>query len=313
MTTSTTTGRRRAPRTIQPSYGRTFGTRSIAAPKVDKDKGPSKRAEAAEVALADVLELFTSGDLPERIAETVIARAEGESPAANWSLGNQLLMILAGTADARGYRQWQEVCRHVSKGSKAFYILAPKTRNITEKDKTTGDESRRTIVTGFLGIPVFRYEDTEGLSIEQPDYKPAEFPPLYDVAARLGVTVDYLPFTARFQGYYSPSDKRIVCCSHDTRVFFHELAHAAHDRIRPRQAGVKGQVAQRELVADTVAAVLCHLYGFDGYLGNIAEYLTAYADGQNPGKAALKVLKDVQGVLSIILEGEAASAASLAA
>jgi hypothetical protein len=61
-----------------------------------------RRQETAEKALADVLALFESDRLPATIAETLIHRAEGDSPSAAWSLGNQLLMLLAGTTDARG-------------------------------------------------------------------------------------------------------------------------------------------------------------------------------------------------------------------
>jgi antirestriction protein ArdC len=271
-------------------------------------QGPSKRHEAAEAALAAVLELFESGELAERIAETVIARAEGESPAANWSLGNQLLMLLAGTTDARGYRQWQEVGRHVRKGARAFYILAPIKRKIRERDDETGEEGERVIVAGFTGVPVFRYEDTEGLSIEPTDYRPATVPPLYDVAAALGVDVSYAPCPGRFRGYYSPGEDRIVLCSHDVRTFFHELAHAAHYRARPELAPTGGQDPFKEVVAETVAATLCQLYGFAGYLGHSADYIEHYG-GENPGRAAMKVLADVQAVLALILE-EAGSPAS---
>ena len=158
--------------------GRSYGS-GLQGPR---ERKPSKRHEAAEEALASVLELFESGELPEKIAQTVIARAEGTSPMVNWSLGNQLLVILAGSSDARGYRQWQEVGRHVRKGAKATYILAPSTRKIRETDAETGDETERTITVGFVGVPVFRVEDTEGAPLEIPDYGPAEFPPLFDVA-----------------------------------------------------------------------------------------------------------------------------------
>ena len=106
------------------------------------ERKPSRRREHAEEALRSVLDLFESGELPEQIAQTVIARQEGTSPMVNWSLGNQLLAIIAGTSDARGYRQWQEVGRHVRKGSKALYILAPSTRKIREQDADDGRGAR---------------------------------------------------------------------------------------------------------------------------------------------------------------------------
>lgn len=111
-------------------------------------------SEKADAALAKVLELFEAGKLPEAVAETVITRLDSDSPSAFWSLGNQLLMLLAGTADARGYRQWQEVGRHVNKGAKAFHILAPCTRKIRETDPETAQERERVIVTGFRTVPV---------------------------------------------------------------------------------------------------------------------------------------------------------------
>lgn len=256
----------------------------------------------ADRALAEVLQLFESGELPARIAETVTARVEGDAPSACWSLGNQLLMVMAGTADARGYRQWEEVGRHVKRGSRAFPILGPIKRKIRETDPQTGEEVERVITTGFKAIPVFRLEDTEGAPVERPDYQPAEFPPLFEAAERLGVSVEYVPFVDRFRGYYAPSDGRIVLCSHDVRVFFHELAHAAHERVT---GGLKGgQVPSQEIVAETVAATLCRLYGFDGYLYSGAEYVSSYANGKNPGKAAMRVLADVQKVLALILDGE---------
>jgi antirestriction protein ArdC len=162
--------------------------------------------------------------------------------------------------------------------------------------------------------PVFRYQDTEGAKLETYDYQPAEFPPLFDVAERLGVKVTYLPFVERYRGYYRPSENAIVLCSHDVEVFFHELAHAAHDRIGKLKGG---QVASQEIVAETVAAVLCHLYGHDGYLWHGAEYVKSYAKGQNPGRAALRLLADVQAVLDLILdpwsEHKAAESAELVA
>jgi hypothetical protein len=278
-----------------------------------KPRPAGKGREAAEQALTDVLELFESGELPERIAQTVIVRDEQyDAPSFGWSLGNQLIMMLAGTADARGFRQWKMVGRHVSKGSRAFYILAPLTRKIHETDETTGEENERKIVSGFTGLPVFRFEDTEGARLEQPDYRPATYPPLFDVAQRFGLDVQYRPFVLKFRGYYTPSDhdgsERIVLCSHEERVFFHELAHAAHKRVRGDLNG--GQDPKQEIVAETVAAVLCRLYGFDGYLYDGAEYVRSYAKGGNPAKAAIGVLGDVQKVLELILDTYGVSAAA---
>ncbi len=299
------TASRRA-RGVRQYQGRSYG--GSVAPTRDKQDGPSKREQAAEDALASVLELFESGELPERVAQTFIARAEGSAPMVNWSLGNQLLALLAGTSDARGYRQWQEVGRHVVKGAKAFYILAPRTRKIRDTDDS-GDESERVIVTGFLGVPVFRFEDTEGDALDVPDYAPPVCPPLFEVAERFGIPVAYQPFVRDFAGYYSPGDDRIVLCTHDARTFLHELAHAAHARVLSAKGSKILDVPEpaREVVAELTAAVLCKLLDLDGYIANSRDYIARYGNG-NPGRAAMRVLADVHAVLSLILETADASA-----
>jgi hypothetical protein len=67
-----------------------------------------------------LLDMFASGELPPAIARTVIQRQQGDNkPSDRWSFSNQLLMIIAGTSDARGFRQWQQANRTVKKGAKA--------------------------------------------------------------------------------------------------------------------------------------------------------------------------------------------------
>jgi len=296
-------GRRRKRRTVALSHGRSFGSGKVYGK--EKPDGPSRSQEAAEQALRDILDLFDSGDLPARIAQTVIARREGTSPMVNWSLGNQLVCLLAGTTDARGFRQWKEVGRSVSKGSRCIYILAPIKRTFRDTDPDTGDEIKRSIVAGFKGIPVFAIESTEGSPIETPDYAPETYPPLYDVAERFGVTVAWGPFAGRFRGYYQPGEERIMLCSHDERTFLHELAHAAHKRVlAARGETLKGgQHAGQEIVAELCAAVLARLHDLDpGHLAYSADYISSYAKGKNPAAAAMRVLADVQAVLLLMLE-----------
>jgi hypothetical protein len=291
-------GRRRPRRQIPPSHGRSYGSGVVRGK--ERPTGPSK----ADVALASVLELFESDELPARVAETYIARLEGTAPCASWSLGNQLLMLLAGTSDARGYRQWQHAGRHVVKGAKAFHILGPVTRKIRERDETTGEETTRPVVAGFVGIPVFRFQDTDGFPVEVPDYTPPELPPLHDVAERLGVDVQYGPHVGqRFRGCYSPNAGRILLLTADEVTFFHELAHAAHDRVlRARGGSLQGgQVPSQEIIAELTAAVLCRLYGLDGHLARSKEYVDHYG-GSNPGRAVMRVLNDVQACLLLLLE-----------
>ncbi|WP_066638428.1 ArdC family protein [Desulfolucanica intricata] len=257
------------------------------------------RKDLIESATKSLLDMFASGNLPPAIARTVIAAKKGYNiPSVNWSLGNQILMLAAGTTDARGYAQWKKVGRYVKKGSKAIYILGPCTKKIT--DEESGEE--KVIITGFKGIPVYRYEDTEGEDIPTVDYAPPELPPLVEVAKKYGVKVQYGPSTGRFYGCYRPSDNSILLCTHDVDTFFHELAHAIHGTIRPLKGG---QHQDQEVVAETVATVLCILYGYDGYVYQGFDYIKHYAQEHTANgviKAIMKVLADVQAVLKLILD-----------
>src|SRR5688572_6647202 len=99
------------------------------------------RDRAAD-ALADVLELL--GD-PERLAHdvalaTIAAVLSPDAPSRRWSLANRLLMLKAGTFDARGFRQWQHVGRKVRKRERAFHILGPRTVKRAETDPASGEE-----------------------------------------------------------------------------------------------------------------------------------------------------------------------------
>lgn len=84
------------------------------------------------------------------------------------------------------------------------------------------------------------------------------------------------------------------------KVFFHELAHAAHHRIAPLRGG---QDARQEIVAETAAAVLCLLYGFEGYVAEAREYVAHYAS-EPPSLAVRGVMRhlaEIEQVLELIV------------
>lgn len=256
-----------------------------------------------------LLRMFEDGTIPPAVARTVI-QSQGDRPSDKWSLANRLIMLVAGTTDARGFRQWEAVGRKVKKGARAIYILGPmyKTRLVKVKEIVDGEEveveKEEVVLVGFKAIPVFRYEDTEGEPIPEVDYTPKELPPLIEVANKFGIKVNYGPYVGRFYGYYRPGENSIMLCSQDVEVFFHELAHAVYSRIRPLKPG---QDPEQEIVAETVAGVLCELYGFTGYAWHVYEYIRAYAedkDSKGVVKAILGVLADVERVLGIILQEE---------
>lgn len=271
-------------------------------PRTSVDERAAKVKARAEEAVSAFLRMIETGEFPAAVGKITMLSRASDAPSAKWSAGNQALMIAAGTMDARGFRQWQEVGRRVKKGARAFYIFTPLTVTKTEVDEETGEEVKKTILVGFGTVPVFRVEDTEGEPL--PAYDPPKLPPLIEVARAFGVSVTYAPQAGAWGGYYVPEREEIVLCTHAERVFFHELAHAAHDRML-RQQGSKlagGQHAWQEIVAETAAAALCHIYGYSGYELQSARYIERYAGG--PEKTLRELMKyagEVKAVLELIL------------
>jgi hypothetical protein len=252
-----------------------------------------KLSDKAQAALDKVVSRFQAGDLSP-VVEIIRFRRPEETPSSKWTLSNQILAyIQTGSLDCRGYRQWQQVGRHVERGSKAAFILAPCL--VTVEDEETG--GTKDILRGFRGIPVFAYHDTDGDPLaEEIDYTPKELPPLVDVAERLGISISWQPTPADRLGDCKVDGSRINIGTHDTSVFFHELAHAAHAKVNGRLKG--GQHAGQETIAEFTACVLMQLYGIEDRSGNAWQYIANYAT--DPIQAIVKALTTVEKVLEVL-------------
>ena len=262
------------------------------------------REENVRDATQKLLTIFRAGNLPKAVGFSIIRRQAGdERPADKWSIGNQVLMLASGSFDARGLKQWNEVGRFVKKGASAIYIMAPMTMKI--EDEKTKEE--KIIITGFRSIPVFCYLSTDGKPLPgRPDYTPDQLPPLYEVAEKLGMTVKFAPMTGNRLGFYSSRNKSITLSAKDASVFFHELAHAMHDRLKPLKGG---QDPLQEIVAEMSAAVLCEMQGISGYEENSFKYIKHYTEKmgcQDVLKTIMKVLNEVEQVVTGIMELAAA-------
>ena len=86
--------------------------------------------------LDGIMDKFKSGEIPEAVA--MASFPIPDIPSSKWSFTNRMLMFLAGTGDARGFRQWKATNRWVKKGARAIYILVPCMRK--EIDEATGEE-----------------------------------------------------------------------------------------------------------------------------------------------------------------------------
>ena len=245
--------------------------------------------------LKSILACFESGDIPQAIAYSVFPIPD--IPSSRWSLLNRTLMYISSTMDARGFRQWKKVKRCVKKGSKALYILVPR---MVRRENEEGEEEE--ILAGFMARPVFRVENTEG---EPLDYQRIELPelPLIEKAQEWDISVKAIPGNYRCYGYFSHERKEIGLATREESVFFHELAHAAHQRVATDFNNT--QYWKKEIVAELTAAVLCNMVGKTSrYLGNNHQYISHYAKETNltPVRACLEVMGDVEKVLNLILE-----------
>ena len=257
----------------------------------------------AEAAANRILDLFRDPrQLPRAIAPMFIHRTDNV-PCRAWSWSNQLLTALAGTADARGFRQWEQVDRHVNKGSRCFHILAP----CHVKRKTTDDdggETNKTFLVGFRSVPVFRLEDTDGQPLES-DPNARQFIdslPLIDVARSWGLTVDsYNGQGSRYYGYYRHG-QAIALGVENLSTWAHELVHAADDRNKTI-VKANGQIPSNEIVAELGGAILMQCLGqpTDADLGGCWEYVQRY-EGKHPISACQRLLKRTCEAVALILD-----------
>jgi len=258
--------------------------------------------ERANAELNKIVALFSSKELPDLCAKALISAPE--KPSSKWSLGNQLLMLLAGTSDARGYRQWTDVGRWVGMNKKAIWILGPVRKQVTLETPEDGDAQggqTKDVLIGFKAIPVFRYEDTAGQ--ELPVFQPRNPPPLMDVAGKFGMSVQYARLGTGMYGATDHISKTIVLASEDWDVFFHELAHAIHRSFEPKSG--HGQEPEAETIAQLVAATLARLYGrpADGFSWT---YISMYAQSSSPqqvGRLCMRVLDRTKKVLELVYPG----------
>jgi hypothetical protein len=261
----------------------------------------------ASKAVSQILSAFENGNLPQAIAYSTF-NPPSNIPAYKWTQRNRALAFLAGTGDARGFKQWQESGRHVKKGSKAIYILGPimvkwDSNDVIEFENGAGELKKidNMKCVGYHAIPVFRMEDTEGKPLEYAQLEPRHLP-LAEVAERWGLEVKAGSFNGEYYGYFSPNKKQIVLATDNERTFLHELSHASHYRIDPKAE--KAPEWEREIIAELSASALLYMMGKDGHMGNSYKYIARYAELANLSiknacmtilETCLKVINEIVG------------------
>lgn len=263
------------------------------------------KLDKAHVELRRLVDLFSKQELPCLIKQVFFTPTD--RPSHNWSLSNRLIMLCNNTKDGRTFNQWKDIGRYVKKGTKGFWIIAPNkvTRIVKETDKVTGKETQtpRTFMYGFKVCPyaMFRLEDTDGKPYESVKEQPKNLPPLSEVAQKLGASIIYDGTNHGEHGSFNPIDKEIRLCTSDESVFFHELAHLAHEKIDGKLK--PGQNPEQEAIAQLSACVLASMYNMN-IEGKSWEYIASYAKERSPdavGKLCMQVLSKVEDILKLIL------------
>lgn len=269
-----------------------------------------KWTDKAKEAADKIVETFKNGELPQTLAQIFITRND-DIPSRLWSWNNQFIQAIHGTADARGFKQWNEVGRKVKKGSKSFCILGPIV--VTRKDENEPDKERKAVV-GFRAIPVFSIQDTEVFDAElwekhnEADAESERFLdalPMRNVAEKFGLSVtSYSGKTQGARGWYSRSNRTIALGVENLATWAHELVHAADDRLGNLTEA--GQHWRSECVAEFGGAALLLALGYetDADIGGAWEYVEHYAKsiGKDPVDACIKVLNRTCDAVSLILE-----------
>jgi len=252
----------------------------------------------AKKILEQVMEAVTAEKAVHFVKERVFS--DGISiPCKKWSYLNQFVTYLSGTADARGFLQWKDACRNVTKGAQAIYILVPMLYKAkTKSGETVSDENEKEL-KGFKAMPVFRVEDTEGAELDYEarlrEFDPSSLP-LIDVARALGVSVS-AGLTWDAGGWFRKSDNSITMGSTNGQVFLHELSHAVDNAL----PGKADDYAFNEVVADLAAAFLCTLYGVDCNVDNTNAYIRGWAGKSAQGAFTfVKALERVEEIYHYI-------------
>jgi hypothetical protein len=247
----------------------------------------------ADRAMQEVVRKFETGELSE-LVKIIAFQIPASWPSASWSMGNKMLAyVQARTLNARGFHAWQEVKRQVKTGTHGIFIWAPR---MVKDDKSIEGKSK---LIGFFPVAVFPIDTTEGEPLPD-DMTPRELPPLYDVAARLGISVSFEPVAPDRLGDYGKD--KLNLGTDDPRVFWHELAHAAHEKTDPDYK--TRSTSYKETVAEFTACVLATLYGYD-YTGTTWQYLKMFSD--DPLKSIMKAGHHIDQVLNLIFPQEAGS------
>jgi antirestriction protein ArdC len=208
----------------------------------------------------------------------------------HYSFANAMLIFIQkpDAEQVAGYKTWESLGRWVKKGSKGIKILAPITRNIKtvefDEEKKEEKEVKKSIIYGFKVVNVFDISQTDGKELPNICHELPEESPEAEKILNAMYKVVRIPVedgdTGRAKGWYSPLEDKIrlsdkIGSSQKAKTFVHEYTHSLLDR---KDAEVKRTRDEMEIVAESVAFVVCHHFGFNTSSYSF-EYLASWTGG----------------------------------
>jgi antirestriction protein ArdC len=219
-----------------------------------------------------------------------------------YSLHNVMLIALQRptATHVAGFHTWSKLGRHVRKGEKGIFILAPIVRKKEASDPEL-EAPDRTLV-GFRGCAVFDYSQTEGQelpTIGRVEGDPSRYEEhLTRFVAAQGIALAYSDDIAPAKGISEGGKITLIpgmALAESFATLVHECAHELLHRAANRKEISK---RQRETEAEAVAFVVCRAVGLE--TGTACQnYIQLYR-----GDAALlmKSLESVRFAASRILD-----------
>jgi len=210
----------------------------------------------------------------------------------SYSFGNVLLIAAQRPTSTRvaGFHAWRKLGRHVRKGEKAIWVLAPM---VYKRDAEAGDDDR--VIRGFKYVPVFDVAQTDGeelpsvCTVLSGDDPAGLFLRLTGVAQALGFRVELDELPDGLNGNCSHLEHLIRVRSHNSaaqrvKTLAHEIAHAIlHETFTNRGLA--------ELEAESTAYVVCNALGLDTSNYSLG-YVATWAGGGDEAIAAIKASCD---------------------
>lgn len=237
----------------------------------------------------DLLERLSAGVAELTDSDRWRRHLDFQSKFHRYSFGNVMLIVsqCPVATNVAGFRTWAKLGRHVRKGQKAIWVLAP--MMTTRSSDGPSDDDRA--IRGFKYVPVFDISQTDGedrpevCSRLTGDDPGACFSRLIGVARVLGYTVGDAELGPGTNGLCSFDLRRIEVevrnsPAQRTKTLAHEVAHAIlHEGQRDR--------ALAELEAESTAYVVCQQFGLDSGAYSFG-YVATWAGGGDQAISQIK-------------------------